>query len=953
MKKRKLFIGIAVAMASIALAGCNNDTKTSSQTPTTIPTTAPTVAPTTKPTTVVSTPGSTVVSTTTPTVAPTTAPTVAPTTAPTVAPTVAPTTVPTQPTSAPTVAPTTTPTSTPTTVPVVQENPIEMNGVAYDTITAALAAIPTSGDTSTYTIKLNKGTYAENGLSYNGTASIRIVGNTDTKYGSDVIIRGRGSNMSAMRARELLEVRGTGNLILENIKLESDYSRAEVGNNAQAEVLGTDNNRNAVAYNCSFISHQDTLRTAGKAWFYGCYVEGDTDFIWMNEDGAVALYENCEIVSVWDSAATTHVSYVAAPRMNIANKVGKGLVFLNSTVKESDEAKANGQKTYLARTPWSSGYYNQVAYINTECSDIELSDGPWYKTQIATDYPKTIIGWKMDTNTAASLGLASQDYIIDDAVTAVEFNGRQAILNRIYNTAKAKYEKDTVSNWDINSIITEYGFDVTADESSDLLEGEIVCETTTYNFDGTIDQSALCSGFAVQEGKPHYVGSNGSTITIPVTGKSYVTVYGYYAGTMEAQAEGQGESVMFFDNGSTSKFVENNYVVYDDNVTSVVLTAKATTYITKVVVEKDPTIVQKEVTDINITQSTNNHAVGVALVLTAAVNADATNKSVKWTSSNEEVGKIDIYTGKVTFVSAGEVTFTATACDGSGVQQTVTCNPIEATWTAAEWYTTDQTLDTEDGALEIGNFSVNSSSYKALSSAITYTNLSGQSFTTSCGLKLNGSGMLTVATTNPATLTVVIGQAGKATVEPKVTDGTNVVAATAYTSGDLSVFVYRLETTGTWNIVRPGGSEVNPIVYAKIEYDATWNFQTATPSEITAVNIQGTTADVKSNVDGVSLTVDATCTNGKLAYNASGYAQFNSGTIIKVPVKNVGSVITVVAYRGQSKYTIGSGDNMIAADTSTDTDVYTVTEADVTAGYVEIIATGGAYIYSISLTNPR
>ena len=34
-------------------------------------------------------------------------------------------------------------------------------------------------------------------------------------------------------------------------------------------------------------------------------------------------------------------------------------------------------------------------------------------------------------------------------------------------------------------------------------------------------------------------------------------------------------------------------------------------------------------------------------------------------------------------------------------------------------------------------------------------------------------------------------------------------------------------------------------------------------------------------------------------------------------------------------------------------DTYTVTADDVTRGYVEIVATSTAYLYSITLTNPR
>ena len=713
----------------------------------------------------------------------------------------------------------------------VQENAIEMNGVAYDTITAALAAIPTSGDTSTYTISLNKGTYKENGLSYNGTATVHIVGNTDTKYGADVIIVGRGNNMGSMRGRELLEIQGTGNIILENISLVSDVSRSEGLAAAQAEVLGTDTKGNTVAYNCSFYSHQDTIRTAGKAWFYGCYVEGDTDFIWMEASGSVALYENCEIVSVYDEHATTHASYIAAPRMGVSSKVGKGLVFLNSVVRESAAAKENGQLTYLARSPWTSGYYNQVAYINTQISDVELEatskapNAPWYGNMIETEYPETVIGWKLDSKSAASLNLSDKDYILSDAVTGVEYNGRETILNRIYNTGKLKYEKDAANYWDIASLINTYKFDVTTDNSSSTLEGEVVAESTVYVFDGNTDYSSICNGFAQDQSKPHYAGKSGSTITIPVNGKSYVEVYGYYAGTAEVKADtAEGYALAFFNNGSTSTEIEYDYIVYDENAKSVVITAKATTYITKIVVTPDPTIgTASPVTEIEISRSTPVETVGVAVTLTAAVNKDASIKSVVWSSSDEEVASIDPFTGRITFKKAGTVTFTATACDGSGVTASIDCAPVEANWTVSEWYTTDNDVTTEEGAEGINNFAPGTeSAYKGLKGSYSFTNVAGETITTSKGFKLNSKGQLSIAITKPAVLTLVVYENGNTVAVPVVSNGTvtvTPVSSTTSEDGMTYTHVYEINDIGMFDIVRGNNqSENNPLLYVKCEY---------------------------------------------------------------------------------------------------------------------------------------
>ncbi|MDE6013933.1 MAG: bacterial Ig-like domain-containing protein, partial [Anaeroplasmataceae bacterium] len=442
------------------------------------------------------------------------------------------------------------------TTTAVEDGKVFMNGTEYATLAEAFAAIPEASN-DMYTITLGKGTYNENGLMYKGSATIRIVGSTDAKYGSDVIIKGHGSKMPGetgcdSKNRCLISIQGTANIILENLTLESDWYRADHSGDVQAEVLGTDTTGYAAAYNCGFKSHQDTLRTTGKAWFYGCYIEGDVDFIWMEAGGKVALYENCEIVSVWDSAANTHNTYLTAPKMAETSKLGKGLVIYNSTVKESAEAKANGQKTYLARTPWSSGCYNQVAYINTVCEDIELADGPWYKTQIATPFAKTTVGWKMDKATADSIGITDQDkkdYILDSDTVDLEFNGRNAILNRVFDTGKLRYVTDTTANWKINELIGAMGWTVTEDTSSDKLEGDTMGASTIYNFKVDGVEGAICDGFTFQDnnGNTHYVAQAGGTITIPVNGKCYIEVYGYYAGTAEATADTQeGKMIMFF-----------------------------------------------------------------------------------------------------------------------------------------------------------------------------------------------------------------------------------------------------------------------------------------------------------------------------------------------------------------------------------------------------------------------
>ncbi|MDE7100969.1 MAG: Ig-like domain-containing protein, partial [Anaeroplasmataceae bacterium] len=373
----------------------------------------------------------------------------------------------------------------------------------------------------------------------------------------------------------------------------------------------------------------------------------------------------------------------------------------------------------------------------TVCEDIELADGPWYKTQIATPFAKTTVGWKMDKATADSIGITDQDkkdYILDSDTVDLEFNGRNAILNRVFDTGKLRYVTDTTANWKINELIGAMGWTVTEDTSSDKLEGDTMGASTIYNFKVDGVEGAICDGFTFQDnnGNTHYVAQAGGTITIPVNGKCYIEVYGYYAGTAEATADTQeGKMIMFFNNASTNSEVENDYIVYDENAKTFVITAKATTYITKIVVTPDSSIEDKKVETLTITDLKPKQIVGVPQTLKVELGPKGViNTSVLWSSSDETIAIVDQYTGKVTFLAEGKVTITATACDGSGKSASVECNPIIPNWTAIEWYTTTSTIATEAGAEGIDMFDVNNSANKKLSKNYTFTNLAGKTITT-------------------------------------------------------------------------------------------------------------------------------------------------------------------------------------------------------------------------------
>ena len=122
---------------------------------------------------------------------------------------------------------------------------------------------------------------------------------------------------------------------------------------------------------------------------------------------------------------------------------------------------------------------------------------------------------------------------------------------------------------------------------------------------------------------------------------------------------------------------------------------------------------------------------------------------------------------------------------------------------------------------------------------------------------------------------------------------------------------------------------------------AIWDFQHNVPEGINAAtNFQGKVGDITSTVDGILLHIDAT--NGKLKGRDTD-AQFNTGTILQVPVKSAKDIVTVTSYPGYHNYTIGG---VAATEDATD---HKATTAEVAKGYVEVVATGGCYLYNVKV----
>lgn len=137
---------------------------------------------------------------------------------------------------------------------------------------------------------------------------------------------------------------------------------------------------------------------------------------------------------------------------------------------------------------------------------------------------------------------------------------------------------------------------------------------------------------------------------------------------------------------------------------------------------------------------------------------------------------------------------------------------------------------------------------------------------------------------------------------------------------------------------------VSCVVNAQEDITAEWNFENDLPAGIcAATNYQKVTADVPSTVEGITMHVDAT--NGKLYCVGRNNAQFNQGTILQIPVKSTRDIVTVKGYPGYVNYTIGG----VAAEA--DLVEHKATTAEVAQGYVEVVGTGGSYLYGLKVVH--
>jgi pectin methylesterase-like acyl-CoA thioesterase len=366
----------------------------------------------------------------------------------------------------------------PSTGTVITVDGSQASAADFRTVYGALKAIASivsgASNSGDYTINVAPGVYTEL-VHYSGSANVTINGTGSAKYGGDVIIQYTNCNdlNGGTHTRASFYFSGA-NLVLKNLTLKNTTERGErylsgvtPTSNSQAETVFFANGtgRTFAAYNCSFLSHQDTIQTTGRSWLYKCYIEGDTDYIWGTADAC--LIEDCELVSVNDPKKSTKeaVLLVARTGSTSAQTVGKGYVIFNSKVKTED-----GMTTYFGRNPGTGAYYDQCAVVNSAFTGEgtgQIGAGIWRGTAYTfLDGAAEHVGWKVYGNTVDDApqnteGRLANTSVISEAVYSSEYHGRNAILNRVYN--KSGVYEPASAVWDLSGL--ETAFDAAADAS--------------------------------------------------------------------------------------------------------------------------------------------------------------------------------------------------------------------------------------------------------------------------------------------------------------------------------------------------------------------------------------------------------------------------------------------------------------------------------------------------------
>lgn len=267
----------------------------------------------------------------------------------------------------------------------------------YKTVQEAINAIPAASATVTE-IFIKAGTYKERIVIDKSKTNIMLVGEdvnrtilTWDDYAAKLDSAGKALGTSKTAS---IYAYGAG-LTAKNITFEN--SSGPVGQ-ALAIYVGADK---AAFYNCRFLGFQDTILTNGignREYYYDCYIEGTTDFIF---GPATAFFEKCRIFC---KKGGLYITAASTP-----DTAKYGYVFLNCDITGS----APDNSFHLGR-PWRP--FAKVVYLKCNLSAV-IKDKGWdnwrnaenEKTAYYAEYKNTGPGYQPDKRVAWSHQLTDDE----------------------------------------------------------------------------------------------------------------------------------------------------------------------------------------------------------------------------------------------------------------------------------------------------------------------------------------------------------------------------------------------------------------------------------------------------------------------------------------------------------------------------------------------------------------
>lgn len=243
----------------------------------------------------------------------------------------------------------------------------------FCTFQGAVDAVLDNDDTRTI-IKIRNGTYRE--LINIPSSKINI-----TWLGEDAnttIIA--GYNRDALNPgsdyRSMVKCSADG-FRMYNIKLLNTAG----DNMGQAETI-KHSGQKGMAFDCEFLSWQDTLLLNGQMYFKNCYIEGDTDFIWGS---GTVYFDKCQMKCMSSG------SYITQPRT--PNGVN-GFFMADCNFP----AARGARNCYLGRM--FSGYpYAQVVLLNCKMYSSVMYPVGWYLNDTA---PENLRLWEYQSRDLAT-----------------------------------------------------------------------------------------------------------------------------------------------------------------------------------------------------------------------------------------------------------------------------------------------------------------------------------------------------------------------------------------------------------------------------------------------------------------------------------------------------------------------------------------------------------------------